>query len=103
MITKRCGNDWENHSGALTLNPEEVCESGSGQCGMFTRTHADGWTITGKVVEDYYYWVNEFWAEHPTLGKVWGDYEHEVVADSEEAFNDFYAKHPPHAWDYGDI
>jgi hypothetical protein len=34
---------------------------------------------------------------------VWGDFEKEVYADSEEAFADFYAKHEPHAWDYWDI
>lgn len=103
MITKVCGVDWENPSGALTLNPSEVCESSGAECGVYTRTHTDGWAITGEVREDYYYWVNEFQASHPVHGKVWGNYEREVHAETAEGFEDFYARHPPHSWDYGDI
>ena len=103
MITKQCGVDWQNLRGALTLEPEEVCVSAHDLIGTHTRTHDDGWTITGKIVNDYFYWVNEFAAAHPTFGKVWGDFEDEVHADSEEAFADFYAKHAPTAWDYQNI
>jgi len=94
--------DFHSPRGALTLGEWEVSETGS-VVGPAERTHPDGWTIKGEVKEDYYSWVNEFEASHPQYGRVWGDFEVEVHADSEEGFADFYAKHPPEAWDYADI
>jgi len=76
---------------ALTLCPSELGE------------HEDGWKIEGDIQEDYYEWVNEFSATHPVFGRVWGDFENEVHADSEEAFLHFYENHPPQSWDYWDI
>lgn len=76
---------------ANTLDPEDL------------GTHSDGWSISGAVVEDYYEWVNQFEAVHPVFGRVWGDFEGKVYADTEDGFNAFYAVHPPHYWDYGDI
>ncbi len=103
MITKRFGEDFNSDGGALTLRASEVCEVGNDVTGKLTRTHSDGWTISGEVQEDYYYWVNDFEASHPTLGKVCGNFEGEVHADSEEAFKDFWTRHEPEAWDYQDI
>ena len=89
---------------AYTLDPEEVCENHDGNStGKFSRTHADGWTISGYVSEDWFTWVNEFEASHPDFGRVWGDFEEVVYADSEEAYVAFFAAHTPHEWDYGDI
>lgn len=62
-----------------------------------------GWTITGEIKEDWFEWVNGFEATHPDFGRVWGDYEEEVFADSQEAFEHFFVNHPPHLWDYHDI
>jgi hypothetical protein len=83
--------DYQMIDSALTLKTEEL------------KTHEDGWTISGKIHEDYYEWVNEFEASHPILGKVWGDFEEKVYAEKEEGFKDFYDKHTPEDWDYGDI
>ncbi len=102
MIIKKYGIDFSSEGGALTLSQEEVSESYVIE-GVHTRVHADGWVITGLVNEDYYTWVNTFTAYHPNLGFVCGDFESEVIASSEAAFNDFYTKHTPQAWDYGDI
>lgn len=66
-------------------------------------THESGWSISGEIHEDYYEWVNEFEAVHPVYGRVWGDFDSEVFADSEEGFQDFYKNHPPDEWDYWDI
>jgi hypothetical protein len=96
MITKKYGVDFEsncNGSPALTLYPDDIRNS----------PHIDGWTITGNIHEDYYEWVNEFQATHPIYGKVWGNFEDEVFADSEDGFKHFYENHPPEAWDYYDI
>lgn len=103
-IVKRFGVDFHSEAGALTLNVSEVSDADpEPEGGVHTRTHADGWTITGRVHEDYFTWVNEFEATHRTLGRVAGDFEGEVRASSEEAFADFYEKHGPHAWDYAEI
>lgn len=102
IITKKFGIDFHSDGGALTLNQSEVTDSGD-TSGEHTRTHADGWTITGEIHEDYFVWVNYFEATHPIYGRVWGDFESEVYADSGEGFAHFYANHVPEAWDYWDI
>ena len=104
MITKKFGTDFNSDGGALTLDPSEVSENGYTEDGdIQQKTHPDGWTIKGEVYEDYCEWVNDFEATHPTSGKVWGNFEDEVFADSEEGYNHFYTNHQPSAWDYGDI
>lgn len=47
--------------------------------------------------------VNYFEAKHPTYGRVWGDFEDKVSADSEEGYQHFWVHHEPEAWDYWDI
>ena len=104
MITKKFGVDFNSDGGALTLSTGSVSDVGYTSYGNIQqKTHPSGWTIKGEVHEDYYEWVNSFEAEHPVFGKVWGDFENEVYADSEEGFADFYKNHAPEAWDYGDI
>lgn len=103
MITKKYGVDFHSEGGALTLHRESVTEDDDKDRGIDTRTHESGWTITGEIHEDYYVWVNAFEATHPAFGKVWGDFESEVHADSEEGFSDFWKHHEPEAWDYQDI
>jgi hypothetical protein len=105
-ITKRFGVDFTSEGGALTLPAVAVREDYEdiANDGMeYERLHPDGWRIRGEVHEDYYYWVNKFFAVHLMYGRVWGNFESEVYADCEEGFKDFYEKHPPTAWDYGDI
>ena len=91
-------------SQARTLDPCEVFGPKHGyEVGEFSYTHESAWTIKGVICEDYYYWVNYFEASHPTFGKVWGNFEDEVFADSEEAFAHFIEHHAPNEWDYWDI
>lgn len=87
------GVDFDSEGGALTLATCEVTDS----------PHADGWTVTGEIHEDYLEWVNEFEAVHTTLGRVWGNFEEIVYASSKEAFDNFMVNHAPEAWDYQDI
>ena len=101
MIKKVYGEDFISSGGALTLPAWEVCENP--RPGIHERSHDSGWVIKGKVVEDYYLWVNEFEAFHPQYGKVSGDFETEVVAESEAAFQHFWCNHKPEEWDYMDI
>jgi hypothetical protein len=86
---------------AYTLPPEEV--GSEEETGKSTRTHEDGWTIEGEVVEDWFYWVNEFEATHPDLGFVRGDFEETIYASSEETLKHFMENHPPEEWDYDEI
>lgn len=99
MITKVFELDFEHQ--ARTLNWEEV--SDVEVVGIFEKTHPSGWTIRGRISEDYYYWVNEFEAVHPLYGKVFGDFENVVYHDSEEGYEHFYNNHTPEHWDYQDI
>ena len=91
MITKKFGIDFHSEGGALTLSPSDIGRNDS------------GWTIIGVIHEDYYEWVNDFQATHPKFGKVWGNFEKEVYAESEEGFAHFWENHEPQQWDYQDI
>ena len=97
MITKHYGKDFSTnkknftHHDALTLDPGII------------GNNASGWTVEGQIHEDWYEWVNEFEATHPDFGRVWGDFENIVYADSEEGFAHFYEHHEPIEWDYWDI
>jgi uncharacterized protein (TIGR02996 family) len=102
-VVKVFGRDFDSPGGALTLDVRDVCEDRTAGGKYHTRSHPDGWTVSGTVWEDYFVWVNDFVADHPELGRVEGNFESLVFATSEEAFQDFYATHPPAAWDYHDI
>lgn len=92
MFTKTSAElGYPGHHMAFTLDPSCL--------GL----NESGWTIEGQVHEDWYEWVNEFEASHPDFGRVWGDYESEVHADSEAAFEHFFNNYPPQLWDYWDI
>lgn len=101
-IEKKFRVDFFSPGGALTLGRGEVADADV-TAGIHEKTHPDGWKIKGCVKEDYSVWVNEFEACHPQYGKVWGDFEETVYADSEEGFQHFYEHHSPDSWDYADI
>lgn len=62
-----------------------------------------GWTIEGHVWVDYYGWINDFVATHPVYGRIEGDFEVSVTAESQEALDHFLEHHPYLEWDYYDI
>jgi len=84
---KKLFRTWAN-----TLQPRDL--------GFHTES---GWTIKGKVQEDYYEWVDFFTATHPKYGKIEGDFEDTVTAETQEAFEHFYKHHPPTEWDKSEI
>jgi hypothetical protein len=47
--------------------------------------------------------VSDFEAFHPVFGRVWGNFEDVVYADSNEAYDAFFQAHTPNTWDYQDI
>lgn len=102
-IVKLAGEDWEYNGDALTLRTEEVHKGDVIGGKTYSRTHVDGWTITAKIVEDEYQWINDFEAEHNAYGRVWGNFEDKIYADSEEGFKHFFKRHKPLYWDYESI
>jgi hypothetical protein len=79
---------------ANTLSPDDLSET----------PDKDGWIVIGEIHDDCYQWVNYFVAKHPEKEYVvYGDFEHEIVATSKEAYDYFMKCHPPHRWSYGDI
>lgn len=96
----------------FTLNTSEVtaknisCEHIiPGRKKIYHRTHEDDWCISGEIKSRCYqgiteFFVKQFQAEHPVYGKIMGDFEIEVYADSEEGFQHFYTHHKPVIWDY---
>jgi len=103
MITKRFGVDFHSDAGALTLDQDAVTNDASVKAGEHSKTHDSGWTITGELHENRFVWVSEFYAIHDQYGRIEGDFENEVTAESEEAFSHFLKHHKPIAWNYGDI
>ena len=89
---------------AYTLHPSEVAENYNVNDGVaYTRTHKDGWTISGEITEDWYEWVNDFSATKNDGSFVKGNFEWEIQASSVEAVEDFIKNHTPSYWDYWDI
>src|SRR4028118_7631 len=97
MITKHYGKDFYSHDGGLILGASDVSDKPNHHEYKYSsRKHESGWVISGTPVEgDSYDWVHEFEATHERYGRVWGNFEHQVFADTEEGFNHFYANHPP--------
>jgi hypothetical protein len=92
----------------LVLNVSEVFEKTdeyeypiNGQ--TYNKSHGSGWTITGKVVIDYYTWINDFNAIHPEYGFVRGNFEGLVEVSSMKAYHNFMKHHSPEKFDYQDI
>ena len=103
MIKKTFGIDFNSEGGALTLSSGEISSTEIGNYDFCGRKHKSGWTIVGQIQEDYYVWVNEFFASHPKYGYVFGNFENNVYASSEEGYQHFYNHHQPETWDYMDI
>jgi hypothetical protein len=101
-VVKKFGIDFDSDYGALTLDSGCV-QSGSAEDVYDEKTNGSGWTVRGFIAEDYCVWVNAFVARHPVWGVVFGNFESQVYASSEEGYAQFFEHHPPHAWDYQDI
>jgi hypothetical protein len=98
-VIKRLGEDFQTYGGALTLCPSYVDSDET-----LYKENSSGWFIRGRVYEDWFAWVNDFDAYHPEKGwKVKGNFEDNVEASNEEAFQHFWEYHKPLDWDYGDI
>lgn len=100
-VLKRNGFDLiSRNGGALNLCGEYL---DGVKDGNFTKTYDNGWTLSGYAQDDWRLWVNLFFATHHKYGMVWGDFEINVFAETEEAYQDFVKHFPPMDWDYHDI
>ncbi len=96
--------DWEYHGSACNFSKELITDLRRPDGNeTYTKLHPSGWKITGQVREDHYRWVQEIEARHAEYGVVKGNFEKEVFASSQKAFDHFIENHPPRNWDYGDI
>lgn len=69
---------------------------------IYSRTHDDGWKITGRMSNDFYSWVSWFEAVS-VYGWVWCDGSQGIYASSQAAFDTFTTNHPFVEFDPGDI
>lgn len=71
--------EFDSKGQARTLHPSVVHENHMYETGEYSRSHGNGWTVTGEILEDHYYWVNDFTAYHPIYGNIKGNYETQIV------------------------
>jgi|TARA_R110000851_G_C12686460_1_gene524448 hypothetical protein len=82
---------------AITLREEVLGEDAEIDVET-THLNESGWTITGILREDHYYYVKDFKATHKDFGVVEGNFEDVIYAASKEAFDHFYKNHTPKSW-----
>lgn len=70
---------------------------------VHTLEHKDGWTISAIIEYDYYVWIESFRAYHPKYGKIYGDLNNLIKAESIEAYEHFIKYHPIKKFDLHDI
>ena len=69
-----------------------------------TALSSDKWEVTGKVKEDYYEWINDFYAvEKSTNNVVFGNFEDIVYATDKDTYDRFRKQIKVDDWDYMDI
>ena len=81
-----------NPNGALTLDPS---------CLYAPAIHG-GWIVSGEVQDDFFTWVNNFAAVKDS-DFVCGNFESEIWATNQEAYDDFIKNCPPDSWDYDEL
>lgn len=98
-LPAQCVSDEKQLKEALMDDPDAY------ELGPFTKEHGgeDGWKISGVVKHDWFVWVNDFVAEHPEYGRVSGDFEEEIHADSDVAVRHLLMYHCPISWSYEEI
>lgn len=63
--------------------------------------HDNGWQIDALIHGDgSMEWISDFYAYHPTLGFVRGNFEAHIFATSEYVLNEFLKDFPFDEWNY---
>lgn len=70
---------------------------------QYSRTHKNGWTISGQIVEDYVSWVPFITASHKNYGIIYGDFSEEIIVVSDnpdKALFHFLDNNMPLVWKF---
>lgn len=73
---------------------------------QYSRTHKNGWTISGQIVEDYVSWVPFITAFHKNYGIIYGDFSEEIIVVSnnpDKTLFNFLDNNMPLVWTSWDI
>ena len=73
---------------------------------QYSRTHKNGWTISGQIVEDWVSWVPFITASHKNYGIIYGDFSEEIIVvsdNSDKALFHFLDNNMPLVWTSWDI
>lgn len=73
---------------------------------QYNRTHKNGWTISGKIVEDWVSWVPFITAFHKSHGIIYGDFSEEIIVVSDNpdaALSHLLNNNTPLVWNSYDI
>jgi hypothetical protein len=73
---------------------------------QYSRTHKNGWTISGQIVEDWVSWVPFITAFHKIYGIIYGDFSEEIIVVSDnpdKALFHFLDNNIPLVWTSWDI
>ena len=90
VISFKRSDGWD----AITIKTEEQAQT--------DYRIKNGWSMLGKVHEDYFYWIEEFTA-FKDLDIVFGNFLEKVFCSSLEALEDFLENFEVERWDFADI
>lgn len=87
-----------------TLKISDVCDVENPKNGIYIKHHEKtGWTIIGKILQDWLIWVETFEAHHPEHGLIFGSFDNKVYADSKDCYENFVSSHKYVEWNADDI
>lgn len=111
--------DKDIHKLMITLCPWEISDnknlSRKNRKKLYKKKHKSGWEICGRVVEDYFLFVPQFFAFHKKFGSIYGNFSKEITLEShfdesrpydlsyDFVIEDFLENHVPLIWDIWDI
>ncbi len=71
---------------------------------IYEKMHLSGWKISANVNADWYVWIENFTAVHPTFGTLNGFLDkHYIEVETYEAYEHFIKNHSITFTDLGDI
>ena len=106
-LTKEYINDIVGQHLDISFNPWDISNKKKLEYDkQYSRTHKNGWTISGKIVEDWVSWVPFITAFHKSHGIIYGDFSEEIIVVSDnpdEALFHFLDNNTPLVWNSYDI
>jgi hypothetical protein len=92
---------------SITFNPWDISNKKKLEYyKQYSRTHKNGWTISGQIEEDWVSWVSFITAFHKSYGIIYGHFSEEIIVVSDnpdEALFHFLDNNTPLVWNSWDI